>query len=191
MNDSADPTAGQLLTEEHRVIQRVLHVLEELVRRSETENRLDVDALERCVSFFRLFADACHHAKEEDLLFPVLERRGVPREGGPIGVMLDEHRQARGLIGRMRQLLNDYRQGDVLSGAAFREAACAYVDLMHMHIFKEDNRLFPMGDHLMPEGDQRRLCRQFCEVACRDFEGRDQQQLQALADELESYLELR
>lgn len=191
MNDSADSTVGQLLTEEHRVIQRVLHVLEQLVKRSQADNRLEVEALDKCVSFFRLFADACHHAKEEDLLFPVLEQRGVPREGGPIGVMLDEHRQARGLIGQMRQRLDDYRQGDKLAAVHFRETASAYVNLMNMHIFKEDNRLFPMGDHLMPEGDQRRLCRQFCEVDCRDFEGCTQQQLQALAEELESHLESR
>jgi len=103
--------------------------------------------------------------------------------------MLDEHRQGRRLVGQMRTLLDEYRQGDTVAAIRFRDAAAAaYIGLMTMHIFKEDRRLFPRGDHLMSESEQRTLCRGFCEVACRDFEGCTQQQLAAMADELESQL---
>mgnify|MGYP000753666721 CR=1 FL=1 len=46
--------------------------------------------LTEAVDFFRMFADRCHHAKEENHLFPAMEAKGMPREGGPTGVMLYE-----------------------------------------------------------------------------------------------------
>jgi hemerythrin-like domain-containing protein len=39
-----------------------------------------------------------HHGKEEEILFPLLEKKGIPADGGPLGVMLMEHGRARALI---------------------------------------------------------------------------------------------
>jgi hemerythrin-like domain-containing protein len=35
------------------------------------------------MEFLSVFADTCHHGKEEDFLFPGLEAAGIPNEGGP------------------------------------------------------------------------------------------------------------
>jgi hemerythrin-like domain-containing protein len=32
--------------------------------------------------FFDEFVDKCHHAKEEQSLFPLIEIKGIPKEGG-------------------------------------------------------------------------------------------------------------
>lgn len=48
----------------------------------------DVDQI---VGFPQTFADKCHHGKEERSLFPALVFAGIPKENGPIGVMLHEH----------------------------------------------------------------------------------------------------
>lgn len=55
------------------------------------EKRVPVEPLEQLLNFFRVFADLCHHGKEEQYLFPALEAAGIPRESGPAGVMLAEH----------------------------------------------------------------------------------------------------
>ena len=47
--------------------------------------------LEYCTAY----VDNCHNKKEEDHLFPLIERRGIPRTGGPLAVMLAEHEQSR------------------------------------------------------------------------------------------------
>ena len=39
-----------------------------------------------------------HHGKEEEILFPLLEKKGIPADGGSLGVMLMEHGRARALI---------------------------------------------------------------------------------------------
>ena len=79
----------------------MLKILDKVCARLESKEKVDPEHLEPIVEFFRVFADKCHHGKEEDLLFPEMEKAGVPKEMGPIGVMLAEHQQGRG----------DYDQG--------------------------------------------------------------------------------
>ncbi len=181
-NDDAQPT--QVLREEHQVILRVLAVLEALVSRSQRGDGFEAAALGQCVTFFKLFADACHHAKEEDLLFPVMEAAGIPRDGGPIGVMLYEHKLAREHTAAMADALKAVDAGNDAAIQRFHAAAGQYIELLTNHIFKEDNVLFNMGDRVMPADARTTLCRQFCEVGCRSFGGRRLEELTRLADEL-------
>ncbi|MGQ9493468.1 MAG: hemerythrin domain-containing protein [Anaerolineae bacterium] len=90
--------ATEQLMEEHRAIETVLNILENVCQRLETGKAVDAEHLEHILEFIRIFADRCHHGKEEDLLFPAMEKAGIPREGGPIGVMLIEHVQGRNYV---------------------------------------------------------------------------------------------
>jgi hemerythrin-like domain-containing protein len=180
-----DAAPSAVLRDEHKVILRVIRVIGTLVERSKSGNGFEVDSLKQCVEFLRFFADACHHAKEEDLLFPMLESRGVPNEGGPIGVMLYEHSIARKLTAQMGECIEAFEQGDADAEARFRDAAGQYVELLTNHIYKEDNILFNMGDQVMTAEDQSDLCGKFCEVGCRAFGGRKREELEAIAADLE------
>jgi hemerythrin-like domain-containing protein len=66
------------------------------------------DLFRQGVDFVRNFADRCHHAKEEENLFPRMEARGVPRDGGPIGVMLFEHEEGRAYVRAIAGAIDDY-----------------------------------------------------------------------------------
>lgn len=182
---SPETMPSTVLKDEHKVILRVIRVLRTLVAHSESGNGFEVDSLKQCVGFFRYFADACHHAKEEDLLFPVLESRGVPNEGGPIGVMLYEHSVARTLTRQMGECIEAFTKGDADAEEQFRSNALQYIELLTNHIHKEDNILFNMGDQVMTTEDQSNLCGKFCEVGCKTFGGKKREELEAVADQLE------
>lgn len=184
--NSADTPPSTVLRDEHVVIKRVMAVLQKLVERSEQGVTFESESLGQCVEFFRLFADACHHAKEEDLLFPVLEQRGVPRDGGPIGVMLYEHTVARKLTKQMGEALEASSSGDAEAEPRFRVVARQYVELLTNHIQKEGDILFTMGDNVMTADDQAALCAKFCEVGCRTFGGKKREELAGIADALET-----
>ena len=66
------------LKHEHRLIERVLAVLERTTQQLERDGHVSPETLERGLTFVRGFADGCHHAKEEHGLFPVLARRARP-----------------------------------------------------------------------------------------------------------------
>jgi hemerythrin-like domain-containing protein len=146
---TSGPTAE--LRHEHEVILRALAVAERLGRALAAGEPVDRDALAWILDFFRTFTDRCHHVKEEQHLFPALERRGVPRNGGPIGVMLDEHEEGRRLIAQMSS------GGD----AQIADAIGRYAVLLRAHIDKENGVLFPLADQVLGETEQTALVAAF------------------------------
>ncbi len=176
-------TATGMLREEHQLILKVLDVLQQVLEKGQS-GEWDCDAMEECVAFFRLFADLCHHGKEEDLLFPELEARGMPKDSGPIAVMLFEHRQGRALVAQMAGALEGARRGDTEPLARFESAARAYIQLLRGHIHKEDNVLFNMADFMFDAPGCRRLCDQYDVVCARRFEGQTKAELERIAGNL-------
>lgn len=138
-------TVRTILMDEHRVIERVLDAVERML----DEGVIDREFTLGAVDFIQNFADGCHHAKEEDHLFPALERAGVPREGGPVGCMLHEHELGRSLVGQMTSNLDAAVAGRTYAIDAFRRAAAGYVSLLRQHIQKEDNILFVMAERAL------------------------------------------
>jgi hemerythrin-like domain-containing protein len=149
--------ATEILKQEHRVIEQVLDCLEVLADQARESGHVDVEAARLAIDFFRQFADGCHHHKEEQGLFPALERRGFPRQGGPTGVMRGEHEEGRRYLSAMAAALDaaEADQADAVTG--FSAAARAYTDLLRQHIHKEDHCLFPMSDQALSVTDQEQL----------------------------------
>lgn len=139
-------------------------------RQSKAEDRLPTGDdralahLERLLNFFRGFVDRCHHGKEEDVLFPELERRGVPRHGGPVGVMLSEHDVGRGHVPALAEGLARVRRGKQGGASTIVEHARAYRSMLEAHIQKENVVLFPMADRIIPKDVAARLYEQFEEL---------------------------
>ena len=154
-------TPSEQLKEEHQGILLMLRILEKVVAKLEAKEKVDVNHLERIVEFFKVFADKCHHGKEEDLLFPAMEKAGVPRERGPIGVMLAEHQQGRGYVRGMAEALDRQKKGDPKALPSYAENARNYIVLLTQHINKEDNVLFPMGEKILSRKTQQDLVEGF------------------------------
>ncbi len=156
--------ATEILMEEHRIILKVLDCLEKMAQEAEKTGKLNAQAAQKVIDFFRNFADGCHHAKEENRLFGVLEEHGVPREGGPIGVMLYEHDEGRRLIRGMVDTLEQASEGDAQAVQAFNRYARDYIFMLRNHINKEDQVLFPMADHVVPENMKENLLEDFKKI---------------------------
>lgn len=147
--------ATEILSQEHRVIEQVLNCLEKMAAASRDFGRCEWDDAQQALEFLRTFADHCHHAKEEDELFPLMEARGFSTVAGPTAVMRWEHDQSRRLMGEMIHAIAQKAPHDLA------RAASAYIDLIRAHIQKEDNCLFPMADRALSSSDQERLLEKF------------------------------
>ncbi|MCI0457982.1 MAG: hemerythrin domain-containing protein [Gemmataceae bacterium] len=176
--------ATEILKNEHRVIEQVLDCLERMSNRALAAGRLDGASARQALDFFRHFADGCHHGKEEKHLFPMMEARGFPREGGPTGVMLHEHDLGRRHIAAMTDALTGADAGDARAVGEFARHALAYVQLLREHIWKEDNRLFPMADRVLLGEAQESLLRSFANVESHDMGAGTHDKYLQLADEL-------
>lgn len=151
--------ASEDLRKEHELILVALEVLEKIAEQINNNHTPDKKELQEIVNFLIVFADKCHHGKEEDYYFPTLEKVGIPRENGPVGVMLYEHELGRNYIQQMRQSVSDGNE----NLEQFAQAAEGYTDLMKSHIYKENNILFMMGDNNFPEEIQKELLEKFNE----------------------------
>ena len=180
--------ATDVLREEHEVILRVLAGVRELVRRLEAGEPVEADLVELVLEFITGFADGCHHRKEEDNLFPLLAKRGLPREGGPVAVMLREHELGRQLVRDMRDALAGLKQGDVAAAADLARAARSYHDLLQEHIDKENGVLFPMADRMLSKEDGRVLVERFEHVEREEVGSGEHERFLALVEEIERRL---
>ena len=158
-------TPIEILMDEHRVIEQVLDVLERIVQQSAVQGILDGQSAGKAIDFFRVFADGCHHSKEEDHLFPMLEARGLPRDGGPTGVMLAEHEEGRALVRGMKEEIDAAAKGEPDALKRFSQQAGSYIELLRQHIDKEDRCLFPMVARTLNAEDHRALEAAFHDVA--------------------------
>lgn len=149
------------LKEEHQAIKLMLRISEKVCQKLESGEEVDPEHLEQIVEFIKLFADKCHHGKEEDLLFTAMEEAGIPRKGGPIGVMLTEHDMGRGYVRGMSEAVARYKASDRQALSAIAQNARNYIALLTQHIDKEDYILYPMADMHLSEDQQKELLEGF------------------------------
>lgn len=175
-----------VLSNEHRVIEQVLNCLERMVCTAGASGILDGESAVQAVEFFRMFADKCHHGKEEARLFPLMEARGFSRDNGPTGVMLAEHEMGRHHVGGMAAEIENAARGDAEALHRFSQHAESYIALLREHIQKEDHCLFSMANQVLTPEDQSRLQAEFERVETEEMgEGTHEKYLgiaNALAD---------
>jgi hemerythrin-like domain-containing protein len=149
------------LKKEHESIKLMLRILEEVSKKLEAGEKVDAGHLDSILEFILVFADKCHHGKEEGLLFPAMEKAGIPGQRGPIGVMLYEHKQGRDFVKAMREAVAKYKKGGKRAGREVAKNARNYASLLSQHIEKEDNILYPMADGRLSAAAQEDLKKGF------------------------------
>ena len=156
--------ATDILMEEHEVILRVIGSLEiEAGRLAEGEAVRPGFFLD-AADFIRGFADGCHHRKEEGVLFEAMAAAGLPKQAGPIAVMLTEHEQGRGYTRGLRAAAQRLAAGDNAARDEVVRNARGYAALLRGHIAKENGILFPMADQMIPAGLQARVAADFAHI---------------------------
>lgn len=142
-----DPLA--MLVEEHGKVGVLLDGLVAMAQAAEVGAFSDSGKIRDILWFLREYTDGRHHAKEEELLFPVLEMRGLPREAGPTQAMRLEHVQGRKLVALIEALIG----GDGSErGPDWKEiawASLAYVRLLRAHIQKENHCIFGIAEEIL------------------------------------------
>lgn len=153
--------ATEQLIKEHADVVQMLEILEKIAQRMEQGEKINPLHLEAILDFLVTFVDKSHHGKEEKLLFPALTCKGIPNQGGPVGVMLAEHVSGRNFIKGMSEAATEYRKGHEGFTKEFVVNARNYISLLSQHIHKENNILFKMADSKLSDDEQVLLQEQF------------------------------
>ena len=141
---------NQLLMDDHQAVEKVIAGFELALGAPEPPGPALVA---KVLDFFVAYVDQTHNQKEERYLFPLIEKRGVPRSGGPLAVMLAEHERSRELLAEWRPLAEAYIGGDRSALAALRDVFSQYAGLLKGHFWKENDILYPMALRVMSDAD--------------------------------------
>lgn len=170
-----------LLMIEHRLIERLINLMDSQAGRIEKENKIDPDFLAFAIDFLRTYADKCHHGKEEDILFKTLEQKSLSAEHREmIKDLLRDHIRSRKMVAALSESKDKCLQGEKLALKDITGLVRGLVQLYCRHIKKEDKDFFlPMMGYLNKDEQSRML---------KDFQDFDKRFVQTVyKDELTSW----
>ncbi|MBI4332344.1 MAG: hemerythrin domain-containing protein [Chloroflexi bacterium] len=153
----------QILKDEHQDVLRKLGELETIFRRLDKKEEVAAPLKEHAAFFETDFW--VHFSKEEDALFPELEKF-IPRDMGPIGVMLVEHEELRKTNAELQRLIPGYLGGktDAETKNQIKKLGTRFISVLRDHIHKENDILFMMADMHLDEKQQETVGRLFDKI---------------------------
>ncbi len=147
--------ATQNLRDEHKSILHVLRILDKMMLTDTKKDIVKLKYYDELVGFLKIFADKCHHGKEEKYFFGELINKGITNEVILIEELLEEHNQSRKYISGMSNSLT------IKNVEEFNVVAAKYRNLLMSHIEKENDILFGIADQLLNEEAQDDLFERF------------------------------
>lgn len=156
-----------VMVEEHKLILRMIALLEENAGRLEAGESVPWRFFLDGVDFIRNYADRFHHAKEEDVLFVALVANGMPEQNSPVAAMHLAHDQGRAFVRGMEAAAQRALAGEAGQEAAIGENARGYIALLRDHIDKEDSILYPLAERVLPEAPRSEMVEAYQVAAAR------------------------
>ena len=176
----------ETLVEEHKLIKRMIDVLEKAANRLENGKEINPSVFEQAADFIRNFADKFHHAKEEDILFKEMIKKGMPEKDSPVEAMLIEHEQGRAFVKGLIKATAEFKEGNEKKAKEIIENARGYIELLREHIDKEDNILYPLAEKMFTKSEKEKQLDKFKEAEISKGGNKTVSKYMELVKELES-----
>lgn len=145
------------ISSEHRLIERVVAVIEQATARLELRERVAPSLFSEAIQFLQTFMPAWHEAKEEQVFFPAMVDHGMSGYGGPICAMLFEHQRGHDLADALARAVAAWVAGDETAKRKVSSNAREYASFLRAHIAKEERILFPTALRIIPAQDDAAL----------------------------------
>jgi hemerythrin-like domain-containing protein len=178
------------LKHDHRVIEQVVAGMSAVAELLDTGKQVDPSVLADLVQFLRVFADHCHHVKEEQHLFPLLAKKANVSTRHELESLEREHRSAKELVGRLAKVAAVYVQSPEVVRYRLVDLLQQLAELYPAHIWKEDFLLFPLAQQSLSTTEQQDLQEQFEDVE-REVGEDVHAGFEMLAKKLEAVVEYR
>lgn len=162
-----DPT--DILRKEHGIIRKMAGAAETTARSMRRRDALPAQRIAKFHDFFSNFADRCHHAKEEDELFPAMREQGV--DSTIIELMIKQHEEGRILLSGIERELKSQEQGRRADEAQVALAVYLdqYASLMDRHIETENSVLWPQASQALSAPQKARLIEAFQRIETKEL----------------------
>lgn len=178
------------LVAEHEMIERAMAVLKSCLDDLEQAAARPVQMI-RALDFLLEFGDKIHNRKEEELLFPLMAQKGIPMEGGPLAVMLMEHRAERELLVAMLMQSKTFKSATVDAREDYRRKGLEYLKIRAEHIWKENDVLYKMGQRILSDADNTALLEGFSKIDTETYGATARDKFRQMLKEVEESARVR
>lgn len=156
--------ARGLLMMEHRLIERMIGLIEGAVAQIDSTGKIDPVFIDTAVDFIRMYADHTHHGKEEDILFRDLDKKDLSAKDRQVmNELIEEHVFGRETTKALVDANTRYRNGDASALAVIAKKLKAFVELYPQHIEKEDKVFFPASRTYFTDEEDQAMLHEFWE----------------------------
>jgi len=149
------------LKHDHQVIQQVVAGMSAVAELLDSGKQVDPSVLADLVQFLRVFADQCHHEKEERHLFPLLATNANVSTRRELESLEREHRSAKQLVAQLAKVAEVYVHNPAAVRYRVIDLLQQLVELYPAHIWKEDFLLFPLAQQNLSPAEQQNLEEKF------------------------------
>ncbi len=153
--------ATQYLKKEHEEIAMMLSIMQKITLKVGGGEKLNVKHYEQIIDFLEGFADKCHHAKEELILFPAMVSKGIKKDEKCIGLELKQHEESNEFVDSLHKAFNVYRKDSNKGALGVFAGLLNYINLLRNHIEKENNVLLKMADEVLNDKEQEAMLKAF------------------------------
>lgn len=156
------------LMEEHQIILQFASELKDIVKKLRDASDIDSESLEQLKHITEHFKESeSHYVREENVLFPYLEKHGVKQ---PPAIMWMEHNQIREVKKSLYKLVDEHGSLDFKNFTQqLEEVASSLAELLMNHFPKESSILFPTSLRILTEEEWKEIRQQFDELGYCSF----------------------
>ena len=146
------------LMQEHETILHAMDLLKKIQANKALGEDAQLSFYGDLAYFLEIFADKCHHGKEENNMYHTLAPLGDTAEKDMIVKLIEEHVEARALV---REIKRAAEAGEAMAAA---KAAKDYRVLLLDHIRRENEEMFPSTEYRITEAQQEIMYERFMKV---------------------------
>ncbi len=125
-------------------------------------NEVNSKFIDVAVDFIRVYADRCHHGKEEGVLFRELGRKPMsPEHAVMMRELIEGHAYARRTTGNLANAKDRYAKGDDEARNDIWKLLNDLVEFYPKHIEKEDKNFFYPSMNYFGQSEQETMLNEF------------------------------
>lgn len=153
-----------VLMVEHRLIERMVDLMQAELERSGQGKMANLVFIDGAIDFARTYADACHHGKEESILFAKLAmKKLLPEHKKRMDELVLEHIQSRKIITNLEMERERYMKGDLDAVGPILTICKSLAEFYPGHMEKEEKDFFIPSMEYFSRREQEEMVRKFWE----------------------------
>ncbi|HSC25475.1 MAG TPA: hemerythrin domain-containing protein [Candidatus Babeliales bacterium] len=147
------------LMREHGLLNRILLIYEEIVKRIDNNTNFSIIVLNNAVEIIRSFIENYHEKLEEDYIFPLFEKH--KKEIKLVKTLKAQHNKGREITAQLQKLSIENKPLDQKTRKLIKNLLQKFIRMYRPHEAREDTVLFPQVRSLMTESEFKNMSKIF------------------------------